>query len=112
MSTQRLKRYGRIIGLKPEAYDEYVRYHAAVWPEVLKTIRDCNIRNYTIFYRDRLLFAYFEYLGDDFDADMAKMAADPKTQEWWTIMDPMQRPVATAKEGEWWSPLEEVFHTD
>jgi len=112
MSAQSLKRYGRIIGLKPEAYDKYVKYHAAVWPEVLKTIHDCNMRNYTIFYRDNLLFAYFEYIGGDFDADMARMAADPKTQEWWTIMDPMQQPVSTANEGEWWSPLEEVFHTD
>lgn len=112
MSTSSLKRYGRVIALKAEAYDEYVKYHAAVWPEVLKTIQDCNIRNYTIFYRDGLLFAYFEYIGRDYAADMARMAADPKTQEWWTIMDPMQRPVATAKQGEWWSPMEEVFHTD
>jgi len=112
MSADKVKRYGRIIGLKPEAYEEYVRYHAAVWPEVLKTIRDCNIRNYSIFCRDNLLFAYFEYIGDDYAADMGKMAANPKTQEWWTIMDPMQKPVPTAKEGEWWSTMEEVFHTD
>ena len=112
MSAQSLKRYGRIIGLKPEAYDKYVKYHAAVWPEVLKTIHDCNMRNYTIFYRDNLLFAYFEYIGGDFDADMARMAADPKTQEWWTIMDPMQQPVPDARQGEWWSSMEEVFHTD
>jgi L-rhamnose mutarotase len=112
MSEHKVKRYGRIIGLKPEAYEEYVRYHAAVWPEVLKTIRDCNIRNYSIFYKDNTLFAYFEYIGDDYARDMAKMAADPKTQEWWTIMDPMQQPVPTAKQGEWWSEIEEVFHTD
>jgi L-rhamnose mutarotase len=112
MSTPNVKRYGRIIGLKPEAYEEYVRYHAAVWPEVLKTIHDCNIRNYSIYYRDNVLFSYFEYIGDDYAADMDKMAADPKTREWWTIMDPMQQPVPTAKAGEWWSTMEEVFHTD
>ena len=59
-----------------------------------------------------MLFAYFEYIGDDFDADMAKMAADPKTQEWWDIMMPMQQPIATRGEGEWWASMEEVFHTD
>jgi L-rhamnose mutarotase len=112
MSTPSLQRYSRIIGLKPEAYEEYVRYHAAVWPEVLKMIHDCNIRNYTIFYRDHLLFAYFEYVGDNYARDMAKMAADPKTQQWWSIMDPMQHPVATAQKGEWWAPMQEVFHTD
>ena|SRR5215469_9633022 len=112
MSAHPVKRCGQIIGLRPEAYEEYVKYHAAVWPEVLKAIRDCNIRNYSIFFKDNLLFAYFEYIGDDYAADMAKMAADPKTQAWWAIMDPMQQPVATAKQGEWWSVMKEVFHTD
>ncbi len=41
-----------------------------------------------------MLFAYLEYTGNDFEEDMAKMAADPKTQEWWDIMMPMQKPVA------------------
>ncbi|HUI42499.1 MAG TPA: L-rhamnose mutarotase [Terriglobia bacterium] len=112
MANGKVTRYAQIIGLKPEAYDEYVRYHAAVWPEVLKTIADCNIRNYTIFFKDNILFAYFEYTGDDYAADMAKMAADPKTQEWWVIMNPMQHPVPTARPGEWWSAMKEVFHTD
>ncbi|MBN2775954.1 MAG: L-rhamnose mutarotase, partial [Prolixibacteraceae bacterium] len=74
-----MKRYGQIIGLKPEAYEDYKKYHAAVWPGVLKTITECNIRNYSIFHKDGLLFAYFEYIGDDYKADMAKMAADPET---------------------------------
>jgi L-rhamnose mutarotase len=59
----------------------------------LKTIYGCNIRNYTIFLKDNMLFAYFEYIGDDFAADMVKMAADPVTQDWWAIMEPMQQPI-------------------
>ena len=107
-----MKRYGMIIRLKPEAYDEYVRIHAAVWPSVLKTIRDCNITNYSIFYRDGLLFAYYEYTGTDFEADMKKMAADPETRRWWEITMPMQEPLETCAEGEWWGQALEVFHTD
>ena len=107
-----MQRFGQLIGVKPEVLEDYVRYHAAVWPEILDMIRQCNIRNYSIFHRDHLLFAYFEYVGDDFAADMAKMGADPKTQEWWDIMMPMQQPIATRAEGEWWANLEEVFHTD
>ena len=107
-----MKRYAQLIGIKADRLEEYKRYHAAVWPEILDMIRQCNIRNYSIFYRDGLLFAYFEYTGIDFDADMAKMAADPKTQEWWDIMKPMQTPIETRAEGEWWTTLEEVFHTD
>ena len=107
-----MKRMGMVIGIKPGQIAEYKRTHAAVWPEVLAKISDCNIRNYSIFYRDNTLFAYFEYIGDDYAADMNKMAACPKTREWWTITDPMQERVPNAKEGEWWSAMDEVFHTD
>ena len=107
-----MKRYGQLIGLKPEHYDEYVKAHAEVWPGVLEKISECNIRNYSIFHREGQLFAYFEYVGDDFDADMKKMADDPETQRWWDWMKPMQQPLADRAEGEWWSDMEEVFHTD
>jgi L-rhamnose mutarotase len=110
--NSQLKRFGQLIQLRPETREEYIKYHAAVWPEVLQTIRECNIHNYSIFLKDDTLFAYFEYTGDNFEADMAKMAADPKTQEWWTIMEPMQKPIPTRAAGEWWAKMKEVFHTD
>jgi L-rhamnose mutarotase len=107
-----MKRFGQIIGVKPDHLDEYKAYHAEVWPEILRMIRECNIRNYSIYHHEGLLFAYFEYHGSDFAADMARMAADPKTQKWWSIMMPMQAPLASRAEGEWWATMEEVFHTD
>ncbi len=107
-----MQRYGMIIRLRPEAETSYREYHAAVWPDVLGTITQCNIRNYTIFLRDGVLYGYYEYIGSDHAADMRKMAADPATQKWWAIMKPMQHPFDDRPEGEWWSPLEEVFHHD
>ena len=67
---------------------------------------------YSIFFKDNILFGYFEYRGSDVKRDFAKMAADPKTQEWWSIMEPMQEPLPTRKEAEWWATMEEVFHLD
>ncbi|MFV0378773.1 MAG: L-rhamnose mutarotase [Mangrovibacterium sp.] len=107
-----MKRFGQIIGVKPEHFEKYREYHAAVWPEILEKIKECNIQNYSIFHKDGQLFAYLEYTGDDFDADMAKMAADKKTQEWWAIMEPMQQPVKNRQAGEWWATMDEVFHLD
>ena len=107
-----MQRRARLVGLKPEAIEEYERIHIAVWPEVLATIHACNIRNYSIFRCGNQLFAYYEYVGVDHDADMAKMAADPKTQEWWKITDPMQQPVEGLAEGALWAELKEVFHVD
>jgi L-rhamnose mutarotase len=107
-----MKRFGQLIRVRPERFEEYKAYHAKVWPEVLETIRKCHIHNYSIFHRKGLLFAYFEYHGDDYAADMAKMVADPKTQEWWKIMMPMQEPLPGLAEGDWWAGMDEVFHTD
>ena len=107
-----MTRYGQLLRVKPEKFEEYKTYHAAVWPGVLETIRRCNIHNYSIFHWRGLLFAYFEYHGTDYAADMAKMAADPTTQEWWRHCKPCQQPVASRAEGEWWAKLDEVFHMD
>ena len=107
-----MKRYAQIIQLNTKDEEKYILYHEKVWPSVLRTIADCNIHNYSIFLRNGLLFAYFEYHGTDYAADMRKMAADPETQRWWKIMDPMQQPLEDATSGEKWSQMQEVFHTD
>ncbi len=116
-AQQKVTRYGSVIGLKPEKLEEYKELHANVWPGVLKKIKECNIRNYSIYLGELeedkyYLFGYFEYTGDDFEADMAKMAADPTTQKWWTFCEPCQSPIPTRKESEWWADMEEVFHQD
>ncbi len=105
-------RYGQVIKVGSGKLDEYVKYHAAVWPGILAKITECNIRNYSIYHKDGLLFAYFEYAGSDFDGDMKKMADDPLTQKWWDIMKPLQEPLPTRTPGEWWANMDEVFHLD
>ena len=112
-----MKRYGMVIGLDAKKLDEYKRLHAAVWPDVLKKIAECNIRNYSIYLRKlpdgkHYLFSYFEYVGEDFEADMAAMAADETTQKWWKHCMPCQTPLPDRAEGEWWAGMEEVFHCD
>lgn len=107
-----MQRMGMVIGVKPDQVEEYKRIHAEVWPEILDMISKCNITNYSIFLNkeENLLFGYWEYTGDDFEADAAKMAADPQTQKWWDVCMPMQTPLESRAKGEWWSMMEEVFH--
>jgi L-rhamnose mutarotase len=105
---------GWVIRVRPEKIAEYKALHAAVWPDVLATIKACGIRNYTIYLREpeNLLFAHFEYHGDDFAADMARMAQDETTRRWWALTDPCQQGLESRQEGEWWAPMNEVFHSD
>ena len=109
-----MKRYGWVIGVKEEKLDEYKKLHAAVWPEVLSMIKDSNLQNYSIYLRQLpdgkyYLFSYFEYTGDDFEADMAKLDKHPRNIEWLKICDPMQNPL----EGyDGWAEMEQVYFND
>jgi L-rhamnose mutarotase len=109
-----MQRIGMVIGIKPDRIETYKRLHAETWPDVLARITACNIRNYSTYLREpeNLLFSYFEYVGEDYAADMAAMAADPRTQEWWAVCMPCQAPLEPRGEGEWWATMEEVFHHD
>ena len=53
-----------------------------------------------------------EYTGTDYEADMKSIAADPETQRWWKITDPMQSQVPESRPGEWWHVIPENFHVD
>lgn len=113
----KVQRFGQVIGVKKEAIPEYKRLHAECWPGVLAMLKECHIRNYSIYLAEIkpdefCLFSRFEYVGQDFAADMAKMKADPITQEWWKHTDPLQYKLVTAGPDEWWHSLEEVFHMD
>ena len=109
-SQAKKMRKGSLIKLKPEYEEPYIVLHKHTFPGVLEQIRKSNIRNYSIFLHDGILFSYYEYAGDDFNQDMAKIGEDSVTQDWWKLTDPMQEPLETRKEGEWWASMEEIFH--
>ena len=104
-----IKRIGQVIGIKPEEIEEYERIHENIWPTVAATLKRANIQNYSIFRYENLLFAYMEYTGTDYEADMALIAADPETQNWWKITAPMQNQVPVARDGVWWHTLHQNF---
>jgi L-rhamnose mutarotase len=109
-----MKRIGQTIHLRPEVEAEYRRIHVKIWPEIETAIRAAGITNYSIFLKDGVMFAYFEYTGPDeeFDARMEVMANAPRMQEWWGVTKAMQIPLETRQPGEWWADMEEVFHQD
>jgi hypothetical protein len=71
MRGQLMQRFGMTLRLKPGAAEAYKAHHRTVWPEVLKMITECNIRNYSIYFKDDVLFSYFEYHGSDMKKDSA-----------------------------------------
>lgn len=109
-----MQRMGMVLGVRAEKIAEYKRLHAAVWPEFLALLSNHGITNYTIYLREpeNLLFGSWEYVGSDFAADMKIMAESPLTAKWNDLCMPCQQPLDTISQGEWWAPMEEVFHMD
>lgn len=109
------QRYAWLTGLKPEMAARYRDLHAHPWPAVSNRLKACHIQNFSI-HQGQIdgklyLFAYLEYTGSDFDADMQKMGADPETQRWWKETDPCQLPLPeAAAKGKIWTDLTEVYY--
>jgi L-rhamnose mutarotase len=109
------RRFAWITGLKPEKAAYYKELHANPWPAINRMLKECNIQNYSIHVKEiegkPYLFSYLEYTGDNWEADMKKMAADPETRRWWKETDPCQAPLPDAEaQGKIWSDMEEVFY--
>jgi L-rhamnose mutarotase len=109
--------YGSVIELLPEQEQQYRDLHADVWPEVIAAIKKANIHNYNIFVAEldgkRYLFSFFEYHGDDPEADFASIAADPTTRDkWWPITDHCQKRLPGTPEGQQWQSIEMLMHID
>jgi L-rhamnose mutarotase len=109
------QRFAWVTGLKPEKAEYYRQLHAHPWPGVNRMIKECNIQNFSIHLREiggkLYLFAYLEYTGADFEADMKKMAADPETRRWWAETDPCQTPLPdAAAKGKIWGDTVEVYY--
>lgn len=107
-----MRRIGELIKIRPERLEEYKAYHADPWPEVNRMIKECNITNYSIYHYGEYLFACYEYTGEDYEGDMAKMAADPATQKWWEVVKPCQQSLEEPDSGSWWTGMEEVYHLE
>jgi len=107
----RVERHAFVVGLVPELREQYLTLHASVWPQVQQTLIDCNVRNYSIYTFGNILFAYYEYVGEDHEADMIRIGEDPVTRQWWTHTDPCQVRIAPERiPGARWQPLDEVWH--
>jgi L-rhamnose mutarotase len=108
------RRFGMVIGLRSEKADAYKALHADSEPGVRDLLQKYSIHNFSIFARKlgdgrEYLFGYFEYMGDDYDADMATLAAEPRNASWLELCDPCQRPL----EGETsWAEMDEVYHNE
>jgi L-rhamnose mutarotase len=112
--TKDVKRVGMVIGLKAEKIAEYKRIHADDNPGVRDLLNKYHMHNFNIFLQKMpdgkyYEFGYYEYTGDDFEGDMAKLAAEKRNIEWLKICDPMQTPLPGA---DGWTEMERVYFNE
>ncbi|MFF8817631.1 L-rhamnose mutarotase [Leucobacter sp. NPDC015123] len=106
------RRFGFVVNVLPEKRAAYLELHRAVWPRVEEAMRENGIHNYSIFIVDDTLFGVYDYVGDDYEADMARVQADETSREWWTHTDPCQVPFGAAVAATGWREMEMAWHMD
>jgi L-rhamnose mutarotase len=107
-----MRRYSLALDLKDDetAIAEYKRYHQKIWPEIRDSIFAAGILDMEIYLLGRRLFMIME-VADNFSfADKAAAdAANPKVQEWETLMENFQQPLPESKPGQKWVLMERIF---
>jgi L-rhamnose mutarotase len=103
-------RYSFVIKVRSGKYNTYRSLHARLWSVVLGILNRYNIKNYSIFFRDYMLFSYYEYCGDNYVKDIKKISRHPATKEWWKITIPCQIPIEPIENSQWWAPIQEIFY--
>lgn len=107
-----MKRYCLALDLKddPALIAEYEQYHERVWPEITKSIRDAGILDMEIYRTGNRLFMIMETADKfRFEEKAAADAANPKVQEWETLMWKYQQGLPGSKPGEKWKIMENIF---
>jgi len=111
-----VKRMGMVIGLVAEKEQYYRDLHSGTWPSVLQRLKDSHIQNFSIYTTqlegEKYLFGYWEYTGNDFEADMKTVDSDPETKRWYKECAPCQIPLPDRKPGEHWKQMDMVFYTE
>lgn len=107
-----MKRYCLALDLKddPALIAEYEAYHRAVWPEILASIRGAGIQDMEIYRIGNRLFMIMETAdGFSFAHKAAQDLANPKVQEWESLMSNYQQRLPQASPGEKWMLMERIF---
>jgi L-rhamnose mutarotase len=108
-----LKRHVLTLDLKddPRVVAAYRRYHAAVWPEVVRSLEKAGIAHLEIHLLGRRLVMIVE-MEDGLDLRRVfeqHAASDPKVAEWERLMKTFQQRAPGAREDEWWALMEPVY---
>ena len=105
-----VKRVGMVTQLRPDKLEDYRWLHADSNPGVRDLLAKYHLRNFSIFLQQIegkwYEFGYYEYTGTDFEADMARLAKEPRNIEWLRVCDPMQVPIPDANG---WTEMEQVY---
>jgi L-rhamnose mutarotase len=97
--------------VRPDRLDEYRQRHAAVWPGMMRALREAGWTNYSLFVADDgLLVGYLE--TDDYAAALTRMAESSVNARWQAEMQPYFEDLRGQRPDEGFGRLTEIFHLD
>ncbi len=106
-----MHRYCFTLQVRPDRLEEYRARHQAVWPRMLRALRDSGWHHYSLFLReDGLLIGYVE--SEDLDASRRAMAETEVNAQWQAQMAPFFAGLDDAAPDEAFRLVPEIFHLE
>lgn len=96
-----------------ELIEEYDKWHFAVWPEVITSIKSAGIEQMEIYrYKNRLMMIMG--VNSAFNAEEKEKMdlANARVQEWESLMWKYQKALPGAKPGEKWMLMDKIFELE
>lgn len=106
------RRFCLTLDLKDDAklIAEYRRYHQKIWPEIAQSIKDAGVEDMEIYLLGTRMFMIMEVNESfSFEAKAEADKANPKVQEWETLMETFQQKLPGTKPGQKWLLMEQIF---
>lgn len=95
----------------PQLISDYRKYHEKVWPDIEESIKESGVLNLEIYLIENRLFMIMEVTDSfSFERKDEMDANNPKVQEWETLMWKYQQALPSAKEGEKWLLMDQIYH--
>lgn len=88
----------------------YEEYHLSVWPEIIQSIKEADIKSLEIYRVSNRLFMIME-TGPDFSFEKKAQADahNPMVVQWEKLMWEYQQALPNAKPGEKWMLMDKIF---
>jgi L-rhamnose mutarotase len=104
-----------MILLSPDKVKEYEALHKDIPKAALHALKEHHFHHYAVYLKEvkgqYYVVRSYDYSGKDLTADLRLLDVDHDFQHWRTAREACEIPASSERVGQWWTPMQELCHT-